>query len=71
MTPIIVDAIDSLYDMRIPEIWLYDSAKTEISWQKPNFNSWFKSFIDRNEMLEDWMKGNRPTLFNLDLFFNP
>ena len=32
MTPIIVDAIDSLYDMRIPEIWLYDSAKTEISW---------------------------------------
>lgn len=71
MTPLIVSAIDALYDMKIPENWLYDSAMTEISWQKPTFASWIKSFRDRNEMLEDWLNGSRPKMFNLDLFFNP
>lgn len=32
MTPTIVDSIDSLFDLKVPRIWLYDSAAAEISW---------------------------------------
>jgi len=71
MTPQIVDAIDALYDRRVPKSWLYDLAGTEISWLKPNFSLWFQSFNDRNLKLDDWIKGNRPKFFNLDNYFNP
>lgn len=71
MTPTIVNAIDSIYDLQIPEIWLYDSAKAEISWHKPTLAIWFESMENRNKMLTEWLEGARPKAFNLDLFFNP
>lgn len=71
MTPQIVNSIDSLYDRRVPESWLYDSGRAEISWLKPSFNLWFSSFKERNNKLEEWMKGTRPKFFSLDNFFNP
>lgn len=74
MTPQIVNAIDALFDRRVPHNWLYDTSDSEISWMKPNLRSWFDSLITRNERLEEWMNmasNKRPKFFNLDLFFNP
>lgn len=71
MTPDIVDAIDSLFDGKVPRIWIYDTANTEISWLKPSFPMWFDSLIERNLQLSSWLKGERPRAFSLGLFFNP
>ena len=71
MTPNIVEAIDSLYDGKVPKFWIYDTGNSEISWLKPNFASWFESLIERNNQLITWLKGSRPRTFNLGLFFNP
>ena len=49
MTPNIINAIDSIYEGKIPHSWLYDSSGAEISWLKPSFNSWFDSLLLRNE----------------------
>lgn len=71
MTPNIVDAIDSIFDGKVPRSWIYDSSNTEISWLKPSFTLWFDSLLKRNEQLSNWLKGERPRSFDLGLFFNP
>jgi len=49
MTPNIVDAIDALFDGKVPKSWIYDTANTEISWLKPSFPLWFDSLLARNK----------------------
>lgn len=49
MTPNIINAIDAIYEGKVPRAWLYDSSGTEISWLRPSFNSWFDSLLLRNE----------------------
>ena len=71
MTPDIVDAIDAVFDGKIPEFWIYDTSKSEISWLKPTFTFWIDSLIERNEQLNNWLRHDRPRSFNLGLFFNP
>lgn len=71
MTPNIVNAIDAIYEGKVPKQWLYDSSGAEISWIKSSFNLWFDSLILRNEQLSKWLKGDRPRCFDLGLFFNP
>lgn len=41
MTPEIVDAIDSLFDARVPREWVYNAVGVEISWLIPALGSWF------------------------------
>ena len=71
MTPNIVEAIDSIFDGRVPKIWIYDKTGEEISWLKPSFVLWFESFIERNNQLNTWLRRERPKTFNLGYFFNP
>lgn len=71
MTPNIVEAIDAIFDGKVPKSWIYDSSNTEISWLKPSFPLWFDSLLKRNEQLSNWLKGERPRSFDLGLFFNP
>jgi len=56
MTPDILDAIDSIFDAKLPYSWLYDPSGAEISWLLPNLGSWFNSLIERNKQLNDWLK---------------
>ena len=49
MTPNIVEAIDSIFDGKVPRFWLYDTSGTEISWLKPSFPLWFDSLLERNK----------------------
>jgi len=49
MTPDILDAINAIFDARVPNIWLYDPSGAEISWLTPSLGIWFSSLIDRNK----------------------
>lgn len=55
MTPQIVEAIDAIFDGKVPRFWLYDTSGTEISWLKPSFPLWFESLLKRNEQLTLWL----------------
>ncbi|CAK75138.1 unnamed protein product (macronuclear) [Paramecium tetraurelia] len=71
MTPDILEAINSMYDAKVPLTWVYDATGVEISWILPTLGAWFSSLIDRNKQLNDWLKSNRPNHFWLGGFFNP
>jgi dynein heavy chain len=73
MTPEIVDALDALYDARVPHEWIYDPLGGEISWIIPVLGQWFGSLQDRCNQLTGWLKcGNtRPITFWMTGFFNP
>ena len=60
MTPEILDAINSMFDDKVPSAWVYDATGVEISWILPTLGSWFGSLLDRNKQLNDWLKNNRP-----------
>lgn len=47
MTPEIVEALDALYDARVPNEWMYDAIGGEISWLFPVLGQWFGSLQDR------------------------
>jgi len=49
MTPNILEAIDSVFDAKVPLSWLYDPSGAEISWLLPTLGNWFNSLIERNK----------------------
>lgn len=72
MTPDILDAINCIFDAKVPNTWLYDPSGAEISWLLPTLGSWFNSLIERNKQLNEWLKsGSRPDIYILGNFFNP
>lgn len=71
MTPEILDAINSIFDAKVPNSWIYDPSGAEISWILPTLGAWFTSLIDRNKQLFEWHNSDRPKTFWLTGFFNP
>jgi dynein heavy chain len=71
MTPDIVDAINSVYDFRVPRNWCFDPTGAEISWLTPSLASWIKGLLDRHYQLNGWINKERPPSFWLTGFFNP
>jgi dynein heavy chain len=49
MTPDILDAINAIFDARVPNTWLYDPSGAEISWLMPSLGAWFGSLVERNK----------------------
>jgi len=56
MTPDILDAINAIFDAKVPQTWLTDPSGAEISWLLPTLGSWFGSLIARNQQLNDWLR---------------
>lgn len=71
MTPEIVDAINSVFDLRVPRNWQYDPTGAEISWMTPALGGWIKGLLDRHYQLNNWITKDRPPSFWLTGFFNP
>jgi len=71
MTPEIVDAINAIFDARVPGKWLYDPSGAEISWLMPTLGLWFNSLLDRYTQLNGWLRNGRLTYYHLGNFFNP
>jgi dynein heavy chain len=49
MTPEISDAINCIFDAKVPPNWLTDPSGAEISWLLPKLGNWISSLIDRNK----------------------
>lgn len=71
MTPDILEAINAVFDAKVPTQWVYDPTGAEIAWIIPTLAKWFNDLIERNKQLYEWMKGSRPVTFWLGGFFNP
>lgn len=71
MTPDILEAINAVFDAKVPTQWVYDATGAEIAWIIPTLAKWFNDLIERNRQLYEWMKGSRPNTYWLGGFFNP
>jgi dynein heavy chain len=59
------NALDALYDARVPDNW------TKISWLSPTLGLWFTEFLARSQQFQTWLYDGRPNVFWLSGFFNP
>ncbi|XP_076295220.1 dynein heavy chain 8, axonemal kl-3 [Lasioglossum baleicum] len=59
------DALDSIYDARIPKLW---KAR---SWESSTLGFWFTELLDRNKQFSTWLFSGRPAKFWMTGFFNP
>ncbi|CAF3537957.1 unnamed protein product [Rotaria sordida] len=62
------DALDRMYDAKIPNVWL------KVSWESSTLGAWFTDLYARNEQYRSWLKLNkdtRPITFWMTGFFNP
>ncbi|CAH3180842.1 unnamed protein product [Porites evermanni] len=59
------DALDNMYDARVPALW------RKISWESSTLGFWFTEFLERNNQFSTWIFNGRPNVFWMTGFFNP
>jgi len=70
VTPEVMQAMNSIYDGRVPKAWLLSPGGDEISWMLTSLGLWFGSFSARDSQFKGWLKGGRPLSYWLTGFFN-
>jgi dynein heavy chain len=65
LTPDLQDALEALFNARIPSTWL---AK---SWEAGTLGNWFNGLVSRYDQLFKWLNTGRPKAYWLTGFFNP
>lgn len=58
------DALDSMFDARIPKSW------SKVSWESSTLGFWFTELIERNTQFSTWLFKSRPNCFWMTGFFN-
>ncbi|KAI4900024.1 hypothetical protein NFI96_023292, partial [Prochilodus magdalenae] len=59
------DALDSMYDARVPKLW------QRSSWESATLGFWFTELLERNQQFHSWTFHGRPHQFWLTGLFNP
>ncbi|CAH1780130.1 unnamed protein product [Owenia fusiformis] len=65
MSETLRNALDSMYDAKIPATW------QKISWDSSTLGFWFTEMIERNSQFNSWVFDGRPNTFWMTGFFNP
>eukprot|EP00794_Sanderia_malayensis_P018805 gene18805-20701_t len=65
MNDILRDALNCMYDARIPEYW------KKISWESSTLGFWYTELLERNAQFHTWCFDGRPNSFWMTGFFNP
>ena len=60
----LIQALDSLYDARIPAVWL------KKSWEASSLGAWFSGLVARHAQLDKWIMTGRPKAYWITGFFN-
>ena len=71
MTEPLAICLQSIFDARVPRMWLFTVAGDEFSWLLPSLGTWFTSLQQRDEQDRTWLLTSRPTSYWLTGFFNP
>jgi dynein heavy chain len=58
------DALDCIYDAKIPKLW------EKISWESSTLGFWFTELIERNKQFSKWIFEEKPICFWMTGFFN-
>ncbi|KAL0274316.1 UNVERIFIED_CONTAM: hypothetical protein PYX00_006769 [Menopon gallinae] len=59
------DALDNIYDAKIPKLWLRGS------WASSSIGFWFTELLERDIQFRTWLMTGRPNMFWMTGFFNP
>ncbi|XP_043790719.1 dynein axonemal heavy chain 8 [Apis laboriosa] len=59
------DALDNIYDAKVPKIWRVKS------WESASLGFWFTELLERNRQFSSWLFTGRPAKFWMTGFFNP
>ncbi|XP_077412422.1 dynein axonemal heavy chain 8-like [Vanacampus margaritifer] len=65
MSETLRDALDNIYDARVPNLW------RKLSWESTTIGFWFTELLDRNRQFYTWVFNRRPKTFWMTGFFNP
>ncbi|XP_055341393.1 dynein axonemal heavy chain 8-like isoform X2 [Paramacrobiotus metropolitanus] len=65
MNEILRDALDNMFDGRVPALW------KKLSWEATTLSFWFAELLERNVQFVSWLFEARPSVFWMTGFFNP
>merc|ERR1712159_269435 len=71
MTAEFQQALDSIYDAKVPPTWLHTPGGDEFSRMNKTLGLWFTSLLDRNSQYREWLSKGRPNSYWMTGFFNP
>ena len=71
MTPELAEALNAMFDAKVPPTWLFTPGGDEFSWLSPTLGLWFTSFVARDLQYRTWLESTRPVVYWMTGFSNP